>query len=70
MILPDSVAGERGSEVLHVRNWLDCIKTRQKPTADIEIGFYSTLPCLLGLQAIREKKTLTWDETTMTARQA
>jgi predicted dehydrogenase len=70
MILPDSVAGERGSEVLHVRNFLDCIKSRQKPAADIEIGFYSTLPCLLGLQAIREKRTLAWDPKTMTARPA
>jgi predicted dehydrogenase len=69
-LLPNSAVGERASEVVHVRNWLDCIKSRQKPTADIQIGFYSTLPCLLGLQAIREKRTLTWDPNTMTARPA
>jgi predicted dehydrogenase len=54
-------ANERASEVVHVRNWLDCIKSRQKPTCDLETGFYSSLPSLLGLQAIQEGHALKWD---------
>jgi predicted dehydrogenase len=68
MTLADSAAAERESEVLHVRNWLDCIKSRQKPVADFEIGFHSTLPCLLGLEAIRRERTFAWDAATRTAR--
>jgi predicted dehydrogenase len=70
MTISDSAAGERGAEVVHVRNWLDCIKSRQKSAADFEIGFHSTLPCLLGLEAIRRERTVTWDPANRTARSA
>ncbi len=66
----ESVSGERGSEVVHVRNFLDCVKSRQKPTAEFEIGFHSTLPCLLGRQSVQEGRALAWDEKTLTARPA
>jgi hypothetical protein len=45
----------------HTRNFLDCIKSRQKPVADMEIGYYAALPCLLALEALREGKALGWD---------
>jgi hypothetical protein len=41
------------------------MKTRKRPVADIEIGFYSSLPCLLGIMAIREGKAFTWDAENM-----
>lgn len=47
--------------IAHCRNFLDCVKSRQKPVSDIEIGFYSTLPCLLGVLAIRQGRSFTWD---------
>ena len=49
---PDTIA--------QCRNFLDCIKSRQKPTSDIEIGFHSTLPCILGLMAIRDGRPYEW----------
>jgi predicted dehydrogenase len=49
----------------HVANFLDCVKSRQRPVADIEIGFYSSLPCLLGILAIRQGKAFTWDAASM-----
>jgi len=53
--------GINGDTPLHARNFLDCVKSRQKPNCDIEIGFYSTLPCLLALMAIREGRSYVWD---------
>ena len=47
--------------VAHTRNFLDCIKSRQQPVCEMEIGFYSTLPCLLGVLAVRQGKSFTWD---------
>jgi predicted dehydrogenase len=47
---------------LHAENFLACVKSRQRPIADIEVGFYSTLPCLLGTVALREGRSLTWDK--------
>jgi predicted dehydrogenase len=47
--------------IAHVRNFLDCVKARQRPIADMNIGFHSTLPGLLGVVAIKEQKTVLWD---------
>jgi len=68
--LEDNIAHERGSEVVHVRNFFDCIKSRQKPIAEFEIGFHSTLPPLLGRQAVKDGKPLVWDENSLTAKPA
>jgi predicted dehydrogenase len=46
---------------LHVDNFLDCMKSRQKPVSDIEIGFFATLPCVLALRSMREGRAFTWD---------
>jgi predicted dehydrogenase len=53
--------GINGDTPLHARNFLDCVKSRQKPDCDIEIGFYSSLPCLLALMAIRDERSYAWD---------
>jgi len=45
----------------HTRNFLDCIKSRQKPSADLEIGYYAALPCLLALESLQQGKPLGWD---------
>jgi len=50
------------SDSAHIRNWLDCIKSREIPTTGVETGFYSTLPLLMGLLAIRNGKTYVWDD--------
>ncbi|MBI4875677.1 MAG: gfo/Idh/MocA family oxidoreductase, partial [Acidobacteria bacterium] len=49
------------SDQAHVRNFLDCVKSRQKPIVDIEDGFYATLPTLMGVLAVRYGKTYAWD---------
>jgi predicted dehydrogenase len=50
------------SDAGHIRNWLDCIKSRQAPITDVDTGFYSTLPLLMGLLAVRNGKTYNWDD--------
>jgi predicted dehydrogenase len=52
----------------HASNFLDCVKSRERPVNDIEIGFYSSLPCLLGILAIRQGKAFTWDAAAMKAK--
>jgi predicted dehydrogenase len=48
---------------VHTRNFLDCIKSRQKPAAPMEIGYSSALPCLIALEAMQLGKPLGWDAT-------
>jgi predicted dehydrogenase len=45
----------------HVRNFLDCVKTRRKPAGDIETGHRSTATCLIGNIALRTGQKLLWD---------
>ncbi|MBI1784861.1 hypothetical protein HYR69_06930, partial [Candidatus Sumerlaeota bacterium] len=45
----------------HVRNFLDCIKSRKLPVSDIEIGYHSTVLCQLGNIACRTGETIHWD---------
>jgi predicted dehydrogenase len=52
----------------HARNFLECMKSRQRPVSDIEIGFYSTLPCLLANMALREGRAFAWDAKAMAAK--
>jgi predicted dehydrogenase len=45
----------------HIQNWLDCIRTRQKPVADVEIGHRSISVCHLANIARRTGRRLKWD---------
>jgi hypothetical protein len=45
----------------HMQNWFDCIRSRQKPIADVEIGHRSATMCHLGNIARWTGKRLKWD---------
>jgi hypothetical protein len=45
----------------HARNFLDCVKSRQKPNCDIEEGHRSTTYALLANIALAIKARLDWD---------
>lgn len=45
----------------HARNFLDCVKSRIKPNADIEIGHRSTTFSLLANISLATKARLNWD---------
>jgi predicted dehydrogenase len=46
---------------LHVRNFLDCVKSRQRPIADVEVGHESVTACHLGNIAYRTGRIVKWD---------
>lgn len=45
----------------HVQNWLDCIKMRELPTADVEIGHRSVSICHLVNITRELNRKLRWD---------
>ncbi len=45
----------------HARNFLDCIKSRQKPSADVEVGHRSTSFSLMANISLVTKLRLDWD---------
>jgi predicted dehydrogenase len=50
--------------VLHTRNFLDCMRSRKEPNADVEIGHRSTTMSLLANMSLAVKQRLEWDAET------
>jgi hypothetical protein len=48
-------------ETAHVRNFLDCVKSRARPAADVEEGHLTATLCHLGNIATRLGRGLRWD---------
>jgi predicted dehydrogenase len=48
-------------ENTHWQNFLDCVKSRQKPRSDIESMAKTTMVCHLGNIALQAGRTLFWD---------
>ncbi len=57
---PDKAKGVDGQDA-HVRNFLECVKTRALPTSDIEIAHRSTNTCHLGNISYKLGRKLEWD---------
>jgi len=47
----------------HMQNWLDCIRSRNTPVADVEIGHRSISVCHLANIARAAGRPLRWDPT-------
>ncbi len=45
----------------HMKNFLECIESRQHPVADIEQGYMSTTACILANLSMRLGRSLQWD---------
>jgi predicted dehydrogenase len=59
------VKGDDG-QAPHIQNFLDCLKSRERPTCDIEIAHRSTNTCHLGNIAYKLGRKLHWDESNET----
>ena len=56
-------AAADGSFPSHPRNFIDCVKSRQAPICDVEIGHRSSSTAILGNMALRSGQTVVWDGT-------
>jgi hypothetical protein len=54
---------------LHWENFLECVRTRQKPNSEIETCVRSSSACILGNLAYRAKMRLDWDDRAYTVEQ-
>ena len=61
----DKAGGPASSDIgPHIANFLDCVRTRNRPNADIETGVLSTRLCLLGNIAQRTGRKLSFNAAT------
>jgi predicted dehydrogenase len=49
---------------LHVRNFIDCIKSRQRPIADVEEGHHTAVACHLANISLRLGRKVKWNPET------
>ena len=47
--------------LMHVENFVDCMRSRERPNADVEIGHNSMIACHLGNIAFRVDRRVEWD---------
>ena len=46
----------------HMKNLLECMRTRERPVADIEEGYRSSAACILANLSMELGRSLEWDE--------
>ena len=61
LVEPRSGGNAAESTQAHARNFLDCVKSRGKCNADVQIGHVSTATTLLGNIAHKTASLLEWD---------
>jgi len=45
----------------HMKNWLECLRSRKQPNASVEHGFAHSVAVIMAARAQREGKKLYWD---------
>jgi hypothetical protein len=54
-----------GADVLssnHMRNWLECIRSRKEPNAPVEAGYYHSIATIMTNAAVRTGGKATFDQ--------
>ena len=46
---------------LHARNFIDCVKSRQRPISDVEQGHQVNVACHLANISLRTGRKIRWD---------
>jgi hypothetical protein len=59
--VPRQGSGNTDYHFLHVSNFIDCVRSRQLPRSDVEIGHNSMIACHLGNIAFRLGRQIRWD---------
>ena len=58
---PRQSSGQEQYHLKHVENFVDCMRSRERPRSDVEIGHDSMIACHLGNMAQRLGRLIRWD---------
>ena len=45
----------------HIRNFLECIKTREDPNATVEMGQWTAVVLCMAMESMRKGRRMRWD---------
>ncbi len=48
--------------VAHIKNFLDCMHTREKPTLDVDTAFHAQVTISMAVQSHALGRVLYWDD--------
>jgi predicted dehydrogenase len=51
-----------GPEFVHMGNWLNCIRSRKSPNANVVDGHYTAMSCHMGNMSYKEKRRVDWNK--------
>ena len=66
-IEPPVVSANTGGDTLtsnHVRNWMECVRSRKQPNAPVEAGYSHSIATTMTNAAVRTGLKATFDSTT------
>jgi predicted dehydrogenase len=59
---PPDLVDSSDTTDLHMRNFIDCVRSRKEPNCPFEIGFRSAVACQMAIASYRQGRTVKWDE--------
>ncbi len=60
---PDMVGGGDETDI-HMRNFMDCVRSRNEPDCPFEIGYRSAIACQMAVASYRRGEEVRWDAKT------
>jgi hypothetical protein len=57
-----AVTGEDPGTVAHMRNWMECIRSRKAPNADVQAGYNHAVALCMTIAAMHTGKRVTFDD--------
>ncbi|WP_221391152.1 Gfo/Idh/MocA family oxidoreductase [Dyadobacter sp. NIV53] len=57
----DANTGSDPMTSLHMRNWMECVRSRKEPNAPARAGFNHSVANIMSTQALHTGKKVTWD---------
>ena len=60
-ISTDANTGSDPMTSLHMRNWMECVRSRKEPNAPARAGFNHSVANIMSTQALHTGKKVTWD---------
>ncbi len=60
-IATDANTGTDSATSLHVRNWMECIRSRKEPNAPAKAGFCHSVATIMATKALHSGKRVSWD---------
>ena len=58
---PNIVGSDEADTDAHMRNFFDCVRSRNEPNCPFELGFRSAIACQMAIASLRQRRAVQWD---------